>query len=365
MTVDPKLLVAGPRGRRLCLEFVRGQLGGTHEAHQLGEAIFYAAHDLKPSPGSSFFLAANGGDPYSPPHHSPGDVAGLLAAIPLAEPEEHGLLSALATTVNSARYWQEPDGEDFLAASPELRAPLARVIAPLADSPHSAWWATPLVRDTQWAVDFAGIPAGEGIARTASETLERWRGAQVDEELAAQRDRPADPRAAWSGTWWSKPPAGLTRTTRVLDIRGPVGLWLVEDSKGWDEATVHQIHIPTGSRVYEIDSPGAWADLCRHYPLDVTASRRHDWYRTTARNGRWVIPDWAQVARDCDGVHLTVAGYLSTAGVAVPVEDDLMSVLAGWDPDQSFWLRDVARDESSHQAWRYEQDEGWMLSGAL
>lgn len=214
MTVDAAQVLAGPRGRRLCLEFVRRQLSDTHEAGRLGEAIFYAAHDLDPSRGSSMLLASTGGDQHSPPNHSPEDVARLLAAVPLAKPDEPALLSVLAAAVDKARYWQEPDGEDVLAAALELRVPLARVSTLLADSPHSAWWDTPLARDTQWRVDFAGIPAGEGITRTASETLDRWRAAQVDEEVAAKRDRPADPRAAWSGSWWSKPPTGLTRTTR-------------------------------------------------------------------------------------------------------------------------------------------------------
>ncbi|WP_246142429.1 hypothetical protein [Lacisediminihabitans profunda] len=244
-----------------------------------------------------------------------------------------------------ARYWQEPDGEDVLATAPEVRGPLARVSSLLADSPHSAWWSTPLALGTQWVVDFAGIPVAEAVT---TETLQRWRAAQVEEEVAAERDRPVDPRAAWSGSWWSRPPTGLTRSTRALDGRGPAGLWLVEDSMGWDQATARQIIVPRGARVFEIDSPHAWADLCRRFPLDVTASRRHDWYRATSRVGRWVIPDWLEVARKFDAVHLTVAGYLSTAGLAVPVADDLMTVLAGWDPDQTFWLAEVAQNEATH-----------------
>ena len=364
MTADPALLLAGPRGRRLCLEFARRHSVDTHDGAQLGEAIFYAAHDLDRGRGASTVLVSSGVDQHSLPKQSPEDIARLLAVVPLTEPDEHALLSTLVATVNNARYWQEPDGEDVLAATPELRVPLARISAVLANLPHSAWWATPLARDTQWAVEFEPIPAGQGITRTASETLQRWYAAQVDEEVAAKRERPFDPRAALSGTWWSKPPTGLTRSTRSLDARGPAGLWLVEDNMGWDHATVRQLHVPEGARVFEIDSPGAWAHLCRRFPLDVTASRRHDWYRTTARNGRWVIPDWAQAAQNFDAVHLTVGGYLSTAGLAVPVENDLMTVLAGWDPDQTIWLTDVAQDESTLQAWEYDQGEGWTLSAA-
>lgn len=357
MSVDPVALLAGPRGRRLCLEFARSQHEDSPEAALLSEAIFYAAYDLDPGRGTSTVLFGLGID--QRPSYSPEDVARLLAVVPLAEPDDRTLLLTLATAVHRARYWQEPDGDDVLAATPELRVSLARVGTLVADSPHSAWWPTPLARSAQWVVDFAGIPAGDADPRTASETLEQWRAAQVDEEASAERDRPTDARAAWGGAWWSKPPLGLKRTTRALDVDGPVGLWLVEDSMGWKEATVHQISVPRDARVYEIDSPEAWADLCRRYPLEVTASRRHDWYRTTGRVGRWVIPDWARVAEDFEAVHLTVAGYLAAAGRALAVDHELMTVLAGWDPDQTHWLTDVAPLESTHQAWQNGDDEGW------
>ena len=151
MTVDPAQLLAGPRGRRLCLEFVRERRGDTPEAGRLSEAIFHAAYDLDPGRGAStvLFTATPGGDQYSPPDYSAEDVARLLAVVPLAEPDAPALLSALAAAVNRARYWQEPDGEDVLATAPEVRGPLARVSSLLADSPRSAWWATPLARGMQ------------------------------------------------------------------------------------------------------------------------------------------------------------------------------------------------------------------------
>jgi len=109
--------------------------------------------------------------------------------------------------------------------------------------------------------------------------------------------------------------------------------------------------------VLEIDGPEAWADLCGRFPLEVTASRRHNWYRATGRAGRWVVPDWSRVARHVDAVHLSVAGYLTTAGRAIPVGDDGASVLAGWDPDQTFWLSDVRPDPMSRRTWRYDRDD--------
>lgn len=362
MALDPVVLLAGPRGRRLCLELARELLDDTQEGDQLRQVLFYAALELDPGRGTSRVLFGLGAERSSQPNHSAEDVARLLAVVPLSEPDERAVLRALAAAVDTALYWQEPSGEDVLAAAPELHAPLARVATLLANSPHSAWWAAPLARDEQWVVDFLETPAGPAAQGTIAEILERWHTAQVDEEDDASRNRPADLGAAWSGTWWSKPPNGVTRTTRGLGLSGPVGLRLVEDGMGWKKAAVHRIHIPRDARVYEIGSPQSWAELCRRYPLEVTASRRHNWYRTTACTGRWVIPDWAQVGQHIDAIHLTVAGYLATAGRAVPVNGDLMTVLAGWDPDQTNWLSEITQDESTHQAWRNDGDEGWTLS---
>jgi hypothetical protein len=148
----------------------------------------------------------------------------------------------------------------------------------------------------------------------------------------------------------------------MLGAHGPAGLRLIEDSLGWDRATVHPVAVPDGSRILELDGPEAWSELCRRYPLDVTASRRHDWYRTTGRGqGVWVQPNWAAVARDADAVHLTVAGYLTTAGRAVPVRDGVASVLAGWDPDATFWLTGLPTpagegDAPEAQEWELDRE---------
>lgn len=93
--------------------------------------------------------------------------------------------------------------------------------------------------------------------------------------------------------------------------------------------------VPSGG-----DVPDDWAQLCRRFPLEITAQKRHDWYRTTGRDGRWVLPDWDAVAEVYGGVHLAVAGYLAAAGTAIDVDGDAGSVIAGWAPDETFSLTD-------------------------
>jgi hypothetical protein len=56
------------------------------------------------------------------------------------------------------------------------------------------------------------------------------------------------------------------------------------------------------------------------------------------------------VAADYDAIHVSVAGYLATAGRALSV-GDARTVLAGWDPDQTYWLTDVLETSGPPDLW--------------
>ena len=295
-------LSRGPRGRRLCHELRRGG----------------------PDSGSPDAGIPDSGSP---------DTVG---------PGSRALLNALADTVASARYWQEPDQEDRDLATPAAGDTLRPVAGAVAAAPAAAWWWSPAALNDQQSVEWIDPQHDHSPALTgAAGKLTAWRrDTLADEERAAER--PADPRAPWSGHWWATPAlSGLPATSRAAAGLGAVGLALTEDAMGWTEARVWPVRARPDVRVYEITGPAAWTELVRRYPLEVSRSRRHDWYRATGRAGRWLIPDYAAVAADWDAVHLTVAGYLSTAGVACPVERTAGTVLAGWDPDDTWWLTDV------------------------
>ena len=118
-----------------------------------------------------------------------------------------------------------------------------------------------------------------------------------------------------------------------------MGLYLVEDSLGWTWARCWPVRVANGARVYEVDGPQDWVELVGRYPLKVTEGRRHDWQRVTGRDGAWVIPDFLAVAGDYDAIHLSLVGYLSTAGRTLPVGGQ-HTMLAGWSPDETWWLND-------------------------
>ena len=126
---------------------------------------------------------------------------------------------------------------------------------------------------------------------------------------------------------------------------------------GWRTARSWPVPVPASARVLELTGPAVWADLAAAHPLEVTASRRHDWWRATGWDGDWLVPDWAAIAEEHDAVHLTVDGYLSTAGRALAVRGTrARTVLAGWHPDATWWLTDV-RDVGEPTDWRRRDDE--------
>lgn len=344
MTADD--LMIGPRGRGLLLAFAQES-----ERVALGEGVElpfgWAVHD------ASFRLAKEHGhsitrfgwgDAPARREATVSDVAARLAEVELLVPTPGLLLDSLQASVDSAMYWEEPDGDDLLAATPEVRSALAPVAEHLVGFPAVQEWGAGVDRSDQWQVVWDYSTADD------RPDLASWRARVLADESAAGRERPCDPRARWTGEWWSCPPQGLPSSSGSLPDGSPAGLWLVEDSLGWKQATAHSLEVASSARLYEIDGAASWSALCRDFPLDVTASGRHDWYRTTGRDGRWVIPDWSLVAEHYDGVHLGIAGYLTAATTAIEV-DGSASVIAGWPPDTTWWLNDVVRPVGEPVTW--------------
>ena len=355
--MDAEIFMNGPRGRRLALEFATlSERTNQPEYHagSLMHAVMHASHDLDPGRGTSRKLVRMGGDGGDWPVIPPDEVARRIVATELAEVTAARLRDAMAQSVNSARYYQEPDGEDFLAITAPVRQALTRVANHITESPLTDWWTTSLALEDQWFVRWTDDPYMDG-GESASETLLLWRHRVPINEDEAFRVRPNDPTANWTGEWWSIPPITLINSSRSLDDGTPAGLWYSEDTGGMEWATARQLKFPGTVRMLDIDGATTWAELCRRYPLEVTAQKRHDWYRSTGRDGRWLVPDWSMVARDFEGVHLTVAGYLAASGTVIQVDDEFASTIAGWNPDQTWWLTDRVELGESH-VWRRTYD---------
>lgn len=274
----------------------------------------------------------------------------------LGQEPARALFDGLVHAVDHARYWQQPDGVDRALALPEVRnalVPLARRVAAAAP----AWWTGPAARHAQRLVDWVDPNIPTTAMTGATGKLATWRAETIEQEkLAVQR--PRDIRASHSGSWWSAPClADLPRTTRVLPGLGAAGLVLVEDSMGWTAARCGPVSPTAEARIAEIPAAADWVDLVARYPLEVSLSRRHDWWRATGVEGSWLIPDHAALSQDYDAVHLTVAAYLTAAGVALPVGSSF-TLIAGWNPDETYWLTDCLAPVGPSERWVRGQD-GW------
>lgn len=63
-------------------------------------------------------------------------------------------------------------------------------------------------------------------------------------------------------------------------------------------------------------------------------------------------------------MHLTVTGYLTTAGRASTIDDAAASVLAGWSPDETRWLADLIEETPPGESWRRDHEHGWTSATA-
>jgi hypothetical protein len=345
-------LLACPRGRHFCAALA-SQLDPTFELHQLLNRTAYGITDYGPSG-----LAAS------------AEALDDVETHALAGASASDVLTALMQAVGYARYWQPPDEIDNVFAAPELNRSLRRIAEALPEG-HLQWLSSPADLTAQQSVSwydkqFGGW--GTGVRPTTVD-WNSWRTALIEEENKAARDRPSDPTAPYTGHWWSTPMAtGSPETTRASDELPALALELTEDDMGWDRARVSPVDVIGQPRIFEITAPTDWAWLVEHHPIEVTASRRHDWYNTTGRTGRWHMPDWASVAEQFDAVHLTMWGYLTTAGNAVPVhlpDLDSASVLAGWTPDATHWLGPAAmRVRDAAIEYHRNNDGEWTALGS-
>ena len=279
-----------------------------------------------------------------------------------AETNPLALLVGLGDAVDSAMPWQPPFIRDALTAFPDIRALLIPAAEAIAAAPAANWWNDAIDLAHQYEMHGPDRPTNEE-RRPAQQLLADLRAAATQDE---QRHgfRPGDP-ADEPGDAWSSIPTGwipnmisarLLHTSRPLPALGAVELAAHEDSTGPDHAELwHLEPIPTNPRIFEVHGPKDWARLVAAYPFEASRTRRGVWWESTGLDGRWYIPDWQTAANDWDAIHVTVWGYLTTAGEALQVAAGNTG-LAGWNPDCTYWLCDVTTTASGTWARTSDAD---------
>lgn len=259
------------------------------------------------------------------------------------------VLEALRHVVWGFGFWGNERDYDhlLLAASDGLRAVAGALVA----SPASEWWWDDVVRDDQRFTERAsgdepGPPRGDQVSEQVKKGAEKLR---TEESGARARHRSqSDVPQNASGDWWSIPIPGFW-TSRAVSPLPALHLACAEETSD-DRVVVWSLRIASSARVFEVRGPADWARLVDIAPVDVTMSRLGDWRSWTGHEGPFYLPDWRVVGEHLDGVHVTVGGYLATRSVAVPFADG-HSVLAGWTPDATLWLRDVIQTVERVGEW--------------
>lgn len=341
-------LLAGPRGRELCACLATGlELWDIREwfwPTPCGGAP--AAARAAAGPQAVAELLRRKGQRRAPA----SGFSGPLAAV-----------AALADVTETADYWGEPAAGDQLG-DPAVTAELRGAAVTVAEAAGCQWWWSGLDRGAQRHVQWTGRDAPPPSLDDAAQMLRRAAAEAAENERGMSRDRDKPAGSGAAGPWWSHPWPGAISTTRRLDGLEAVLLAGQEDSFGDTEAVTWPLAVASTARVYEIDGPAAWQRLAAAYPRAATATYRHTW-AWTGWDGEWIQPDWPAVARDWDGVHLTIAGYLATAGRALPA-GPARTLLAGWNPDETYWLADVLSPSGEPQTWDNPSHEplGWTAT---
>ena len=250
-------------------------------------------------------------------------IAPLLDQVLLIEPTPKQMYDALDITVLNAAYWQPPTNTDLLLATRPLRPGLRRIASHLQRSLLLKSWAEQFRPGGQTSVSWKATVSNHRPF-SIHDALNTWRVEEFDPDV-----------------WWSTPPRTLIRTSGRLEDGIPGSLRFVEDGLGWTTGQIGQATIMSEAQVFTINGPDDWAFLCRRFPLDLPMSNAPNWTMSTGYPRNWVIPDYSQVAEDYDGVHLSIQGYLATAGRVVVIDGDRAGILAGWDPGQTYWLTDA------------------------
>jgi hypothetical protein len=247
------------------------------------------------------------------------------------------LLSAVARVIDGAQVEARP----FLGAVGSLLEPVARA---LVRAPAARWWSAPLSRSDQRWVGAGGASPARGALLVDGRSLA---AAREDAEETEMRRR----TLAASGIWWSSLLGGTVITSSgPVDGLPAVALACVADSAGEERLVIWKLEAHPDARVREIGGLSAWAELVSEFPRDVTASRGPVWGVITGREGPWFQPDWQAVAGSWDGIHLSVAGYLTATGRAVRAHSG-RALLVGWEPDQTLWLNDVFTRAEPVSTW--------------
>ena len=216
------------------------------------------------------------------------------------------------------------DSEAVLQRCPQ-HAEFARAIL---REPAADWWFGPLDIAHQVWVPRDGQPPSEAQLVTP-----------VQPPSQAQLATPVQPPPSFERyaqkLAWGFCTSTLIQETSSMFAAIDCGVGDIRQAYSGPPYAFWQMTVDTSARVFEIDGPQAWHNLCVRYPAEGTADRGSPDF--SGDKGR-LVPDWFAVAADWDAVHLTFGGLLTAEQVRVGSPSGWTYHWA-WDYEQTMWLR--------------------------
>ncbi len=332
-----EMLMAGPRGRRFLLEYALASESiyrPVRDEGSFGFAVVQAAQTLAPRRRRKMSLVGSNVGELRSVGITLSEVAARLERVELHASQDVIRL-ALTSATDRGKYWESPDGEDLLAATDDLRSALRQVAEHVTASGFTSWWYSPIEKERQQVVTWTGVLPP--VLREPTSILH---------QLCVMQRAPGFP----------SPPRVMPSSTRSLADGSPAGLWFVEDNLGELRAESIRLTVLDEPSVFEIASAVDWAELCVRYPLEYAESGDGAG-RSSLHNraNRLVVPDWVRVAEKYHGVHLQVGAYLAAS--ALPIDaGNALSVVAGWNPDETLWLSSAVSYSGERTQWVLEEN---------
>jgi hypothetical protein len=230
-----------------------------------------------------------------------------LVAVTRGQPGR--VLRAFGSTVCDYAYGYSEDYRENRAHFEACRPAVDRLAEALGGLEESQWWFAELDRARQ------------------VETAEA-NGYSIVGDLASDNE------------WWVAPIGrDVFQTTR-----GPVGdapsvaAVCADPALNPGDAPVTVPSSAGAGKVLEVASREAFGALLADFGVLAGQAASRTWTGITGRRGRWARPDWARVAREYDGAHLTLGAYLAQAYAPIDLGSGVAGILAGWSPDATVWF---------------------------
>lgn len=197
-----------------------------------------------------------------------------------------------------------------------------RIASALASAPAAAWWWEPLRRDDQVWICHKPVQRGKGLPFTTSYG-HHWDATAPIVELVTSTRLPQLPAVALLSD----------QTAAPTDRTDPQCL------SAW------RVQVRPDARVAEVHRPADWVALVERYP-----SHRTNLCQAPQLDAQWPereLPgtvEWSRLSRDYDGLHLSVAGWLTATSQPLPlaqIKRPSLTFCEGWPTEATVWFRPV------------------------